>query len=131
MLRNIYNKTMRKKKYKYNGFSLLEISIVVAVLSIFSAIAFWNLNSFVSRNQAKECSRNLWMLNQSVNNYCLDNNISYGTSIQMSNMVSHSYLNANENYVCPVNNTPYQTTFTYGTIPVCPDTISNHECTTD
>jgi len=122
---------MGKRNYKYKGFSLLEISIVIAVLSIFSAIAFWNLSSLISRNRAKVCSGNLLMLNQAVNNYCLDNNISYGTSIQMSNMISHGYLNANENYVCPVNNTPYQTTFTYGTKPVCPDVISNHECTTD
>ena len=122
---------MGKRNYKYSGFSLLEISIVVAILSIFSAIAFWNLNSIVSRNRAKECSRNLLMLNQAVNNYCLDNNIAYGAGVQMSNMISQGYLNVNENYVCPVNETPYQTTFTYGAKPVCPDDLSNHECLTD
>jgi len=122
---------MRKRNYKYSGFSLLEISVVVAILSIFSAIAFWNLTSLISRSRAKECSGNLIMLNQAVNNYCLDNNIPYGTGVQMSNMISQGYLKANEIYVCPVNNTPYQTTFTYGTKPVCPDGLLNHECTTD
>jgi len=122
---------MSKITHRYKGFSLVEISIVLTVLLVFSGIVLWNLSSIASKNKAKECSRNLLMLNQAVNNYCLDNNISYGTGVQMSNLISGGYLNAQESYDCPYNKTPYQTTFTYGTIPVCPDSISDHACSTD
>lgn len=122
---------MIKKIYKNNGFSFVEILIVLAIISIFSGIVLLNLPSIASKNRAKECSRNLLMLNQAVNNYCLDNNISYGVSVQMSNLLANGYLNAQDNYVCPVNKTAYQTTFTYGTVPVCPDGISKHVCSTD
>ncbi len=122
---------MVKRKKKYRGFSLLELSIVIAILSIFAGVAFWNLRTIISTNRAKECSRNLLMLNHAVNVYSTDNNISYGTSVQMSNLISGGYLSSQENYVCPVNKTAYQTTFTFGTAPVCPDGISNHICSTD
>jgi len=122
---------MGKEEKKYRGFSLLELSIVIAILTIFSGIVFWNLGNIISKNRAKECSRNLLMLNQAVNNYSIDNDISYGTSVQMSDLISGDYLSSQENYVCPVNKTAYQTTFTFGTAPVCPDGISNHICSTD
>ncbi len=122
---------MKIIKRKYKGFTLLEISIVIAIISIFSAVLFWNLPSIASKSQAKECSRNLFILNQAVNNYSLDNNLAYGTAVQMSTLMSNGYLNTHENYVCPVNKTPYQTTFIYGTVPVCPDGILNHECSID
>ncbi len=127
----MYGKYMGRKNNKYSGFSLLEMSIVIAILSIFAGFASWNLRTIISINRAKECSRNLMMINQAVNNYSADNNISYGTSVQMSDLISGGYLSSQENYVCPVNKTAYQTTFTYGTVPVCPDGISNHVCSTD
>ena len=122
---------MGKKKNKYKGFSLLEMSIVIAIIMIFSGFAFWNFKTIISANRAKECSRNLLMINQAVNNYAVDNSITYGTSVQMTDLISGGYLSSQENYVCPVNKTAYQTTFTYGTLPVCPDGISNHVCSTD
>jgi len=122
---------MGKKDNKCRGFSLLEMSIVIAILLIFSGFAFWNLQTIISTNRAKECSRNLLMINQAVNSYSVDNNIPYGTTVQMTDLTAGGYLNSQENYVCPVNKTAYQTTFSYGTVPVCPDGISNHVCSTD
>ncbi|GEM_PF-2755218 len=120
-----FNKKMKR------GFTLLEISITVSVVLMFSGTVFLNLKTIVTKNQAKECSRSLLMIHQAVNNYCLDNNISYGTQVQMSDLTAEGYLNSQESYTCPVHNTPYQTSLTYGVMPVCSDAISGHECSTD
>jgi prepilin-type N-terminal cleavage/methylation domain-containing protein len=122
---------MGVRKKTNGGFSLLELSIVIAILMIFSSLAFWNLKTIISTNRAKECSRNLLMINQAVSSYSVDNNIPYETTVQMADLTAGGYLNSQENYVCPVNKTAYQTTFTYGTVPVCPDGLSNHVCSTD
>ncbi len=122
---------MRKLLKSNRGFTLLEVSIVLAITMIFSGAIFFNLTTIKTRNQAKECSINLLMLHNAVNNYCLDNNVSYGTTVQITNLMSSGYLNNNENYRCPVHRTEYQTEFIYGTLPTCPDNISEHICTAD
>jgi len=120
-----------KKHNSYKGYSLLELSIVLSVLLIFSGAMFLNLKTLMSINRAKECSRNLFMINQAVNNYCIDNNISYGTLVQLSDLISNGYLDANDNLTCPVNSAAYQTSYTYGVVPVCPNGIENHVCSTE
>ncbi len=122
---------MKKLSKKNKGFTLLEISITLSVVLMFSGTIFLNLGTIVAKSRAKECSRNLLMLHQSVNNYCLDYDKSYGTTVQMSDLTARGYLNSKESYTCPVHETPYQTTFTYGVMPVCSDSISGHECSTD
>ena len=122
---------MRKLLKSNRGFTLLEVSIVLAITLIFSGAIFFNLTTIKTRNQAKECSINLLMLHNAVNNYCLDNIVSYGTTVQMTDLINNGYLSSCESYKCPVNGTEYQTEFTYGTLPICPDNISEHICGTD
>jgi len=119
---------MKTKIHYIRGFSLIELSIVLAVLVIFSGAILLNLKTLKEINQAKECSRNLFMIKQAVNNYCQDNSLPYGTAVQVSDLYSHGYLNSNDFLACPANNTPYQNSFTYGVNPVCPNGIANHTC---
>ena len=113
------------------GFTLLEVVIVLAITLIFTGAIFFNLTTIRKRNQAKECSINLLMIHNAVNNYCLDNIISYGESVQMTNLMKSGYLNSQESHICPVHRTSYQTEFNYGTLPICPNGISDHTCTAD
>ena len=122
---------MRRLLKNNRGFTLLEVSIVISIAVVFSGTMFLNLSTIASKNQARECSRNLLMLHQSVNSYSLDNIVSYGTTVQMSDLISEDYLDSRESYVCPSHKTPYQTSFTYGVMPTCPDIIAGHECSTD
>jgi len=122
---------MRKFLNKNRGFTLLEVTIVISITVVFAGMMLLNLRTIASRNQARECSRNLLMLHQSVNNYSLDNVVSYGTTVQMSDLISEDYLDSRESYVCPTHKTPYQTSFTYGVMPTCSDSIAGHECSTD
>jgi len=122
---------MKKLFYKNKGFTLLEVSIVIAIVVLFSGVVLLNLNTIASKNRAKECSGNLLMLHQAVNNYSIDHNTAYGSTVPMSDLITGEYLDSRESYVCPVHKTAYQTTFTHGIVPVCPDGISGHECSTD
>lgn len=121
-----------KKQLKNNkGFTILEVSIALTVTLIFSGATVLNLRTIAIRTQAKECSRNLLMIHQAVNNYCLDNVESYGTSVQLTDLKTEEYINSQESYVCPVHKSAYPTVFTYGIMPTCPDSISGHECSNE
>ena len=129
---NFTDKKIMKELFKKNrGFTLLEISIALTISLMLSGSIFLNVGTIATKGQAKECSRNLLMLHQAVNNYCLDNNISYGTTVHLSDLEDEGYLDSDESYECPKHRTPYQTTFTYGVMPTCPDELAGHECSTE
>ena len=113
---------------KKSGFSLIEMLIVVFIISIFVVVVIVSTRKIVEREQARECSGSLVMLYSAVNNYCLDNNLVYGSVVMMTNLIASGHLMSTETYVCPASKDPYQSTFTNGVIPVCPSGITGHIC---
>lgn len=80
----------------HNGFTLVEIMIVVAIISIALAIAIPNFFRMSSISKKTVCVNNLRNITAAIEQWAIDNDISPGTNIsgQQEGLIYDNYLRA-------------------------------------
>lgn len=98
------------------GFTLVEIMIVVAIIGLLAAIAVPNFVQARNSARSNTCINNLRLIDSAKEQYAIENNIANGAATTSDNCTP--YLKNNTFPVCPATSTAY-TTNPIGTFPVC------------
>lgn len=104
-----------KIRKKSQGFTLVEIMIVVVIIGLLAAMAIPAFNKVRETSQAKTCVNNLRQIASAADQYFLENGGE--TSVTLGGLVgTEEYIKATP--TCPKNGT-YLTPLTPGVIPTC------------
>jgi prepilin-type N-terminal cleavage/methylation domain-containing protein len=112
---------MQKKNSPKQGFTLVEIMIVVAIIGLLAAIAVPNFVKARTTSQANACINNLVKINGAKEQWALENKQVTGATPVDSNLFGSS-LYISTKPTCPANGT--YTLNAVGTAPTC--TVSGH-----
>ena len=104
-----------KRTKKNQGFTLVEIMIVVAIIGLLAAIAVPNFVQARNSARSNTCINNLRLIDSAKEQYAIENNIASGAATTTANC--SPYLKNNVFPVCPAAGA--YTTNTVGTLPVC------------
>lgn len=99
-----------------NGFTLVEIMIVVAIIGLLAAIAVPNFVRARESARSSACINNLRLIDASKEQYALENNVAHGAATTSDNLTP--YLKAGTFPQCPATSAAY-TTNTIGAYPSC------------
>ncbi len=84
-----HNKNMNIKKIPKEGFTLLEIMIVTAIISLLAAIAIPNFMKARSEAQQKTCCSNQVKMNQAVDQWALEQRKKVGDAVAENEVVQY------------------------------------------
>ncbi len=121
-------KTIDKNIIKKNGYSLVEILVVLSIVALMTAMVVIAMTKMTEREKARECSAKLLMVHNAVNYYCLDNNLQYGSIVYETNLISSGLINSTDVLACPTTGESYQAVYTNGVIITCPSGLNGHVC---
>ena len=116
-------KLMRKSQ----GFTLVEIMIVVAIIGIVIAIAVPGFIKARSQSRIKSCQENLTKIDGSKEQYALEQNVSPGASVTWADLVDQS--GGGGGYLKTEPNEPSGFAYTInsiGTDPTCSSGLAGH-----
>lgn len=114
------------KKAKKQGFTLVEIMIVVAIIGLLAAIG---IPSFAkARENAREnaCINNLRVIDAAKQQMAITGNLADTVVIANDNAELISYLKGNVILTCPVNGGTYNVG-AVSALPTCPDNGTTHD----
>jgi type IV pilus assembly protein PilE len=66
---------------KLNGFSIIELMVVVAIIGILAAVAFPRFESYVARAKQKEAESNLYHIHTLMESYAMGGDQSYAGAV--------------------------------------------------
>ncbi len=111
---------------KSNGFTLVEIMIVVAIIGLLAAIAIPNLVHARTRSQTNTCITNLRSIDHAIAEWALEHKRSADDPVTFSDLREYF----RREVTCPVDqNATFDTSYavtTVGTVPTCRVLPSTH-----
>ncbi len=122
---------MQIKLNRKFGFTLVEIMIVVAIIGLLAAIAIPNFAKARSLSRARACMNNLRLIDGAIQQAALEKGLKTSDTATASDVIVYLGRGTETTGVaptCPEGNVAYSSTFTVGTMPVCPQvsTYTNH-----
>lgn len=103
------------------GFTLVEIMIVVLIIGLLAAIAIPNFIKARNTSREKACLNNLRQIDGAVEQYAMEKNIAEGTAVTWDNL-QPDYIKAKTK--CPAGTADY-TIPNVGVEPACPNVGAN------
>lgn len=97
---------MRIKQHCRDGFTLVEIMIVVAIIGLLAAIAIPNFVKARKTAQGNACINNLRQIDSAIQQFALEHNAKDDALINSTQVAE--YMRNKEMPVCPTGNTPYK-----------------------
>ena len=99
---------MQIKSSRVQGFTLVEIMIVVAIIGLLAAIAIPNFVRARTRSQMNACMNNLRQLDGAIQQYAIENNASGAASVSSTKIqpyLGRSSSGTIANVLCPADTT--------------------------
>ncbi|MDW8107833.1 MAG: type II secretion system protein [Armatimonadota bacterium] len=114
---------MRNRRAREQGFTLVEVMVVVFVIAILVSLALPSWMNARARAQTRTCVANLRQIQQAKEAFALATRASDGASVQTSDLVPN-YLQKEP--FCPAGGGAPYTVNPVGTPPTCPTGLPNH-----
>lgn len=114
---------MRRPIAREQGFTLVEIMVVVFIIAILVTLAMPSWMNARARAQTRTCVANLRQISQAKEMYALATRASNGQSVSMNDLVP-DYLQ--EEPFCPAGGGAAYSVNAIGTPPTCPTGLPNH-----
>lgn len=114
------------KKQMKQGFTLVEIMIVVAIIGLLAAIAIPSFIKSRDTTRKNTCISNMRLLDSAKEQYAIDQNQAPSATVAMTNLTV--YLKGEEEPFCPQGTNAYFTTITVSNTVTCPNvgTYTDH-----
>lgn len=114
---------MRRPIAREQGFTLVEIMVVVFIIAILVTLAMPSWMNARARAQTRTCVANLRQISQAKEMYALATRASNGQSVSMNDLVP-DYLQ--EEPFCPAGGGAAYSVNAIGTPPTCPTGLPSH-----
>ena len=111
---------MKHRKSSKQGFTLVEIMIVVAIIGLLAAIAIPNFVRARTQSQKNACINNLRQIDGATQQYALDNKLATSASVSFAQI--SGYLK--NSTICPAGGTTFANSYTVGSITNKPNCIT-------
>jgi general secretion pathway protein G len=116
---------MKNRTTSNQGFTLVEIMIVVAIIGLLASIAIPNWVHARTQSQKNACINNLRQIDAATQTWALDNRVGSSSTVVFSNI--SGYLKAA--IICPAGGTAFSDSYTVTTVsakPTCQKDSVNH-----
>jgi prepilin-type N-terminal cleavage/methylation domain-containing protein len=117
---------MQNKKCGKDGFTLIEIMIVVAIMGLLASIAIPSYRKATERAYVATCVNNLQKIDGAIHTWCLEMKRDDGQPVTYNDI--HPYLRGS--IVCPSGGTSFEDSYTITTVstpPVCQRKPASHK----
>jgi prepilin-type N-terminal cleavage/methylation domain-containing protein len=121
---------MKMQTSRPQGFTLVEIMIVVAIIGLLAAIAIPNFIKARTTSQQNACINNLRHIDGAIQQWALENKKAAGATVAFTDI--SSYLK--NSVVCPAGGTTFGNSYTISTVavrPVCQIVPATHALAPD
>jgi prepilin-type N-terminal cleavage/methylation domain-containing protein len=116
---------MKNKKQRVNGFTLVEIMIVVAIIGLLAAIAIPNFLKARGTSQQNVCINNLRQVSAATQQWALELNKAPTAAVTFADVLPYM----KRSVLCPAGGTTFGNSYTLTTVaeqPICQKAPLSH-----